>query len=139
MTEMKNRIPWRLVGWSVGGWWIAMATLIAGHVLLVFLYSLTIARDLPAAEYSAFAERSGPWFSIFFGAPVFYWVGRILRRRTAPHARGVGLASWALYSICDLSIVLAVGSMTPLLGVQWVVSQAVKLIAVWLATRNPTI
>ena len=106
------------------------------RVLLVFLYSVTIAPDLPAAEYSAFAERSGPWFSILFGAPVFYWVGRILRRRGAPHGRVVGLASWVLYSICDLTIVLVVGSMTLLLGAQWVVSQAVKLIAVWLATRD---
>lgn len=136
MTDKNSaRIPWRLVAWSVAGWWIAMATLIAGHVLLVFLYSVAIAPDLPPAEYTAFAERSGPWFSIVLGAPVFYWVGRILRRRVAPRERGVGLAAWALYSAFDLTIVLAVGSMTMLLTGQWLVSQAVKLVAIRFATR----
>lgn len=137
MSERRAQIPWRLVGWGVGTWWSAHAALILGHVALVFLYSITVAPDRPPAEYSAFAERSGPWFSIVLGGPVFYVLGKILAKRVAPHGRAVALTTWALYTLCDLAIVLALGgAVTPLLYGQWVTSQTIKFVAVWVATRS---
>jgi len=126
----------RTVAWVIGMWLGAHVVLIAGHVLLVFLYSAFIEPGLSNAEYQAFARASGPWFSIVFGFPAFYAVGRILSGRMGPSARVAGLAVWCLYSATDLAIVLAYEeSITALLAVQWCVSQGVKVAGVLWATR----
>lgn len=133
----ENKVPrGRFVAWIVGTWLGAHLALIAGHVLTVFVYSVAIAPGLDASEYAAFAERSGPWFSILAGGPVFWVLGRVLRSKLAPRGRSAGLWVWALYSACDLAIVLALASFTPLLTAQWVASQSIKLVAVWLGTRE---
>ena len=126
----------KVIAWVVGTWLGAHVVLVAGHVLLVVLYSLVIAPSLEHADYQEFAERSAPWFSIVVGGPVFWLVGRILRRRVRPHGRRAGLTAWGLYTATDAAILLAsVGVPPALLAGQWVVSQAVKLMAVRLATR----
>ena len=128
---------WRVVAWTLGLWWLAHLVLIAGHVLLVFVYSIAVAPGLEHADYQAFAETSAPWFSIVAGGPVFYALGRLLRKRVAPSGRRAGLVVWGLYSATDLAIVLASGfALTPLFAGQWVTSQAIKLFAVLLATRD---
>lgn len=127
----------KVAAWVVGTWLGAHVVLIAGHVVLVLLYSLVIAPGLEHADYQAFAARSAPWFSIVAGGPVFWLVGRILHRCVRPHGRGAGLAAWGLYTATDAAILLASVGMPPaLLAGQWVVSQAVKLVAVRLATRS---
>lgn len=129
----------KVIAWVVGIWLGAHIVLVAGHVLLVTLYSLVVAPGLEHAANQAFAERTGPWFSIVAGGPVFWLVGRILRRRARPHGRGAGLAAWGLYTATDAAILLAsVGVPPALLAGQWVVSQAVKLAAVRLATTAAT-
>jgi hypothetical protein len=111
--------------------------LIAGHIALVFFYSVAIAPDLPAAEYTAFAESSGPWFSILFGGPVFYGVGRFLLGQLGSGGRRAAIAAWTLYSLTDLTIVLAFHGMpSSSLAAQWTLSQAIKLVAVVVATRS---
>lgn len=136
MFRRGRPIPWRHLAWVVGAWWVAHVALVLGHVVHVFLYSVAVAPDLPVAAYSTYAERSGPWFSILFGGPVFYLLGRILRRRVAHRARLLGLAVWVLYSITDLAIVVAVvEAPTPLLMAQWSAAQGIKLLAVWWAAR----
>lgn len=136
MLRRKNPIPWRLVAWTVGAWWAAHVVVVLGHVVHVFLYSVAVAPDLPAADYSAYAERSGPWFAILFGGPVFYLLGWVLRRRVAHRARLLGLTVWALYAITDLAIIVAVvGAPPPLVMAQWSATVGVELVAVWWATR----
>ena len=115
----------------------AHATLIAGHVLLIFLYSMTIARGLTNADYQAFAMASGPWFSIVAGGPVFYLWGRFLAKKFPANGRLIGLIVWGLYSATDLTIVLLVHTeFTPLFVTQWIASQSVKLVAILWATRE---
>ena len=127
----------RTVTWVVGTWLAAHAVLIAGHVLLVLLYSVAVAPGLSNADYEEFARASGPWFSILFGFPVFYALGRILRGRLDSGARAAGLAVWCLYSATDFAVVLAYeASITAMLAVQWCVSQGVKLAAVLVSTRE---
>ena len=138
-TAARNAPPsrWRIAIRVVALWLASHVVMIAGHVLLVFLYSVAIEPGLENADYRQFAERSAPWFSIVFGAPVFYAVGMLLRRRVQPHARGAGLTVWGLYTATDAAILLAsVGSPPPLLAGQWLVSQAVKLLVVLWATRR---
>ncbi len=141
MLQRQPPSPWRLAAWTVGAWWAAHVALVLGHVVHVFLYSVAVAPDLPVAAYSTYAERSGPWFSILFGGPVFYLLGWVLRRRVAHRARPLGLAVWALYSITDLAIVVAiVGVPAPLLMAQSSAALGIKLAAVWWATRpRPTL
>ena len=128
---------WKVAAWVVALWLAAHVVLIVCHVLLVFLYSAAIAPGLEHADYQAFALRSGPWLSIVLGGPVFYAVGRLLRRRARPLGRRAGLAAWGLYSATDAAIVLAsAATITPLLAGQWLVSQGVKLWAVVLGTRG---
>ncbi|NNE35104.1 MAG: hypothetical protein HKN13_07715 [Rhodothermales bacterium] len=131
---MKNT---RAIAWIVGAWLLSHVVLIAGHVLLIFLYSTLIAPGLEPSAYQDFALASGPWYSILLGGPVFYVVGRLFASRFGSAARRFALIVWALYSITDLTIVLMVGTViTPLFATQWLVSQGVKLIAVLLATRR---
>ncbi len=133
---MEKRSLASLAGWTVGVWWLAHALLIAGHVGLVFLYSVAVAPGLEHADYMAFAERSGPWFSIVAGIPVFFALGRLLRRTTGPAARRVGLWAWGLYTLTDATLVLASGvALTALFVGQWLTSQTVKLIAIYLGAR----
>ncbi len=111
--------------------------LIAALVALVFLYSTLLAPGREHAEYTDFAERSGPWLSILVGGPLFYLFGRLLSRRIAPSARRIGLVVWALYSLTDAALVLASGAvLTPLFVAQWLASQAVKLLGMQLGTRR---
>lgn len=127
----------RIALWVVGAWLLAHLGLIAGHVATVFFYSIAIAPGLAQGAYAEFARESGPWFSIFAGGPVFYFLARWLGRRLAPYGRRAALTVWTLYSVCDLAIVAAVeGFGSPILAAQWVVSQGIKLIAVLLATRS---
>lgn len=124
--------------WTVATWWLAHVSLIAGHVLIVFLYSFFVAPGLESADVQAFAMRSGPWFSILAGGPVFYVLARLLARRLGSDGRRCALAAWALYSATDAAIVLlSVETIPALLAGQWLLSQGIKLIAVLLATRAP--
>ncbi len=135
MTQSPTLI--RTALWIVATWWLAHLLLIAGHVLVVFLYSALVAPGLENADYQAFAMRSGPWYSIVAGGPVFYLFGRVLVRRVSPRQRASGLIVWALYSATDAAIViLSLGTVPALLAGQWVVSQGVKLAAILLATPN---
>ena len=130
----------RLLSSVLLAWLGSHLVIVAGHVALVFLYSVAIAPGLPPADYTAFAERSGPWFSIFFGGPVFYLVGRWLRSRLGALGRRAALAAWTLYCLTDLTIVLAVhGLPSPILAGQWIVSQAIKLLAVLVSTASTEI
>ena len=126
----------RRVAWIVAAWLGSHAILIAGHVLLIFLYSLLVAPGLENEAYQEFALRSGPWFSIIAGGPVFYLVARHLLRRFGPSGRMMALVVWALYSATDLAIVLIAGTtFSPWFSAQWIASQSIKLIAVLLAVR----
>ena len=86
----------------------------------------------------AFAMASGPWFSILAGGPVFYLLGRVLLRLVGGKARAAGIAAWALYSAVDAAVVLtATDAISAPLAGQWVLSQAIKLLAVLWATQAP--
>jgi len=127
----------RFVASIVSTWLGSHLVLIAGHVALVFFYSVAIAPDRSAAEYTAFAQRSGPWFSIVLGGPVFYAVGRFLVNRFGSHGRRAAIAAWTLYSLTDLAVALAIaGIPSPSLAGQWIASQAIKLAAILIATRR---
>ena len=134
MKERPTRT--RTILWVIGMWWLAHLVLVLGLVLLVFLYSVAVEPGLTDVDYRAFAERSGPWFSILAGGPVFYCLGRLLRGRVPPNGRAAGLATWALYSLTDAAVsTLSLTILTPLFAAQWVTSQGVKLAAVLAATR----
>jgi hypothetical protein len=106
-------------------------------VLFVILYSVTLGSGKTDAEYQAFALATGPWFSIVFGIPVFFWLGKLLKKRLGEDAGRAGLTAWGLYSATDLAIVIAAhAAWTPLFIAQWFTSQAVKLVAIRLGTRR---
>lgn len=128
---------WKIVMWVIIAWWTAHLVLIIGHVLHVFIYSTAITPGLQHEDYVTYAQQSGPWFSIACGGPVFYVLGILLRRRVGPHARNAGLVVWGLYSILDLAVLLMAGAtISLLLAGQWLASQAIKLIAIILATHS---
>ncbi len=128
----------KAVVWIVLAWLAGHVVLIAGHVLLVFLYSVLVAPGLTSEDYTAFAMASGPWFSIIVGGPVFYALGRMLVSRLGGRARTAGLVTWLLYSSVDAAVVLmTVDVVSALLAGQWLLSQGIKLAAVLWATRTP--
>lgn len=127
----------KTIGWTVTAWLTGHIVLIAGHVLLVFVYSLAVAPGLTTEDYAAFAMASGPWFSMVFGGPVFYALGRLLVARVGSGARAAGLVAWALYSSVDAAVLVTTADeVSALLAGQWIASQAIKLAAVLWATRG---
>lgn len=134
---MEQPSPAKAIAWTVGIWWLGHLLLIAAHVGLVYFYSVAIDPGRDHAHYAAFAERSGPWLSILVGGPLFFAFGRLLRRKVEPAARRIGLWAWALYSATDAAIVVAASTaLTPLFVAQWIVSQGVKWLGIYLGTAS---
>ena len=127
----------RLAAYTIALWWGAHVLLIAASVLEVFVYSLVVP-GLPQEAYEAHAQLTAPWVSIVVGGPLLFAWGRILRARFEPPTSGrAAVAVVALYSLTDFAIVTAAGAWAPLLTAQWILSQSVKALGIWLGVRRP--
>ena len=137
MTSPTPSRP-KVVFWTVAVWLIGHVALIAAAIAVVLAYSVAVAPGLETEAYTEFANASGPWVSIVFGGPVFWALGRMLVGRLGvDSARRSGLIAWGLYSVTDFVIVSVAGTWGVVLAVQWVASQSIKLVGMWVGTRGP--
>ena len=104
------KINW---GRAFGGSLIAQIAQIAAAFGWVAIYSYVINPGQPMATYQAHAQASGPWVSIFAGAPIFYAASRWIAR-SLPTA----LALFAIFFVIDGA--LMVGMVEDWTGVPFV-------------------
>jgi hypothetical protein len=102
---------------------------------VVAIYSWAIAPGHDAAFYEAAAQRIAPWSSVVFGAPLFYVACAFAaRRRPARSAVAFAGSCFAVYALIDLSMLLAAGAVSSMLGAVSV-SLATKLIGALAGAR----
>lgn len=92
------KINW---GRAFGGALIAQIAQIAVAVGWVAIYSYVIDPGQPMPTYHAHAQASGPWVSLFAGAPIFYAASRWIAR-SLPTA----LALFAIFAVIDGALVV---------------------------------
>ena len=86
---------------AFGGALIAQIAQIAAAFGWVALYSYVIDPGQPMATYQAHAQASGPWVSLFAGAPIFYAASRWIAR-----SRPTALALFAIFFVIDGALVV---------------------------------
>lgn len=110
------------------------------NVFLFFLFMVLYGHVInPGHEdsfYQEAANRFGPYASIVGGLPVFFFAGVVLRRILRERALSVAIATWVIYVVVDMTIVIAVAAeqiakFLPLM----VVSFATKLAAIYFGAR----
>jgi hypothetical protein len=87
------KINW---GRAFGGALIAEIATIAAAFGWVAIYSYVIDPGQPVATYQAHAQASGPWVSLFAGAPIFYAASRWIAR-----SQPTALALFAIFFVID--------------------------------------
>jgi FtsH-binding integral membrane protein len=81
---------------------IAEIAQIAAAFGWVAIYSYLINPGQPVATYQAYAQASGPWVSIFAGAPIFYAASRWIAK-----SRPTALALFAIFVVMDGALLIA--------------------------------
>jgi hypothetical protein len=104
-------------------------------VLVITVYSYTIAPGHDETFYEAAAQRIAPWSSVIFGAPLFfgatYWRAR---KRPDRNAIAFALSCVGIYAVVDLAILFAAGSVASLIGIVSL-SLITKLIGAYAGAR----
>ena len=85
---------------------LAEVTLVALSIVSVAVYSYAIHTGETQEFYSAFARVSGPWVSLIAGGPVFFVIGRWIRRRAPAAALGTAMAMFGLYVAIEVAVLL---------------------------------
>ena len=111
---------------------IAQIALIAAAFGWVAIYSYLINPGQPLATYQAHAQASGPWVSIFAGAPIFYAGSRWIAR-----SQPTALALFAITIVIDGALMVGmVEDWTGVLVVMVGLSYLTKLGACALGGRH---
>ncbi|MBL8238349.1 MAG: hypothetical protein JNM66_13070 [Bryobacterales bacterium] len=108
---------------------------VAAAFVWVAIYSHLINPGQPMAVYNAHAQASGPWVSIFAGAPIFYAASRWIAK-----SKPAALALFAVFLFIDLA--LLTGMTDDWTGVPYLlfgVSYLTKLGACALGGRDSTV
>jgi hypothetical protein len=116
---------------------LAQLTLIALSVACVAVYSYAIHTGETREFYTDFANASGPWVSLITGGPVFFLLGRWIRRRAPHSAFNTALAMCGLYLAIEVTtLILWQGDASTKLGaVPFMISGfIVKAIGTWMGT-----
>src|SRR3954451_7515959 len=92
------KINW---GRACAGALIAEITQIAAAFGWVAVYSYLINPGQTMATYEAHAQASGPWVSIFAGAPIFYAASRWIAR-----SRPTALALFGIFVAMDAALLV---------------------------------
>jgi len=120
---------------------LAEITLIALSILCVAVYSYAIHTGETAEFYSEFAKVSGPWVSLIAGGPVFFLIGRWIRRRAPAAALRTAIAMCALYITIEVAILLLwPGAISATLAILPLVigGFVLKLTGAWLGAGGTT-
>ena len=93
------KISW---GRACAGALIAEITQIAAAFGWVAIYSYLINPGQSMSTYEAHAQASGPWFSLFAGAPIFYAASRWIAR-----SQPTALALFAIFFVIDGALLVS--------------------------------
>jgi hypothetical protein len=114
---------------------IIMVVNVLISILVITVYSYSIAPGHDAAFYEAAAQRIAPWSSVVFGAPLCFVAAYHLGRRHPDRNATVFAAVFVgVYAVVDLAILFASGGLSSLLGIV-VLSLTTKLIGALIGAR----
>ena len=85
---------------------LAEIALIALSIVCVAVYSYAIRTGESPEFYGAFARVSGPWVSLVAGGPVFYLIGRWIRRRAPRGALGTAMVMSGFYIGIEVTVMV---------------------------------
>lgn len=89
-------------GRACAGALIAEIAQIAAAFLWVAIYSYFISPGQSVATYEAHAQTSGPWVSLFAGAPIFFAASRWIAK-----LRPTALALFAIFFVIDGALLIS--------------------------------
>ncbi len=109
-----NSNPSMLKFWStiVLAFVISLALMLAAAYLWVFIYSVVINNSGDQAFYEAYAKIASPVVAVAVSFPVFYWVGRYLRR-FGSRALFAALAVVAINLLMDAAVLTSLTENLP--------------------------
>ena len=90
----------------IGGYLASETVLVACAILWVFLYSTLIYRDGDNAYYASYAQLSSPVVAVVLAGPVFFALGRFLRRRFRDQALRLAMVTAVVGIVIDLPLVM---------------------------------
>lgn len=121
--------------------WVALPMAIIVGVTNIFLFFLfmvlyghVIAPGYEESYYQEAASHFGPYASIVGGIPVMFAAGVLLRRFLGHRALRIGIATWCIYLVVDMTVLISLDQFSSFLP-HFVVSFATKLLAIYLGAR----
>lgn len=102
-------------GKALGVALLLMVLNIAASVVVMAVYGYLIDPGHPPEYYEAAADRIAPWSSVFAGAVLFFgaaWLFGV--RRPERPAMAFAMTFTVIYTVIDLSIIVAAGALTTL-------------------------
>jgi hypothetical protein len=122
---------------------IAAVILMALGVAMTFgwvaIYSHVIDPGHPVEVYQAYANKYAPWISVYASPPLWFIAGWLIARNREPgRAVETAFKTGFVYAVLDMSIIAAMGALTPLIGIV-IISITSKTLAAafgaWLRAR----
>jgi hypothetical protein len=99
--------PLTRIVWVVGAWFVTQAALVVAAYLWVWLYSTFVDSGGDVAYYEAYARRASPLVAAILSGPVFYAMGRFMRR-FGRAALGLAFAVVAVNLVLDVLLVATI-------------------------------
>ncbi len=128
-------------GFAVAGALLVMVLNVAASFGWMFVYSL-IEPGRPAAFYESQAQSLVPLSSVIIGAPLMFLAGWVVGcSRDRPRAVKTALALAGVYSLVDLIVLTAAGSLSAIwgwAGLSWVTKAASAWLGAMTTTRRAT-
>ncbi|MGE0624140.1 MAG: hypothetical protein AB7I04_05305 [Pseudomonadales bacterium] len=112
----------------------SLFVMVACAYLWVFAYSVFIDPTGDQAYYEAYARTASPVVAVVLSFPVFFYVGRCMRR-FAGRATTAALAVVAINLTMDVLVVSATGTDDTHLAVMSLLAAAGKLLGAWQGSR----
>jgi hypothetical protein len=113
---------------------VIQIALVAAAFLWVFLYSAVIDTGGDAAYYQAYAQRASPVVAVLLSGPLFYAMGRFMRRFAAA-AVGLAFAVVAINVVVDIAAVSTLAADVGYHAAMSIIATAAKCAGAWLGAR----
>lgn len=118
----------------VGAFLVSLLVMVAGAYLWVFAYSVVLDTSGDQAYYEAYARTASPVVAVVLSFPVFFYVGRYMRR-FGERATFAALSVVAINLVMDALVVAGTGNGLTHLTVMSLIAAAGKLTGAWQGSR----
>lgn len=134
ITESVAPSPLRFWTTIVAAFLVSLFVLVAAAYLWVFVYSTFIDWSTDQAYYEAYARSASPVVAVALSFPVFFYVGRYLRR-FGGRATAAAMAVVGINLAMEVLVVATVGSGDAQLTAMSLLAAAGKLLGAWQGSR----